>query len=1724
MLLLLLFPLVDHICTYVYMYVIHSFPFPLPTRVLLVQVLKLNCSWSKSQTASLSDLQISFPCHNEDITHTDTNIKMKLFNLFNRNANVRPLVREETAVEEEEETMKVVRLSKVLKLYGGQRHPKIVLCDAFLEKRQLVEWRFVPHGSIIIYVSHERIGTEHPDPVGTQMYHLLYTLERLQKGEISRTDMDAFHSLLYKHNHTTTAEEWKRILNSEKTYIWYDGFSVPRSRQEEGFRSIPSYIRRCDFMIILAPGCTHSDRIDPRTKRRMNLCYRTYRLRARCVFELFCAFLTTRGGEKARPVLLVRSGTGTPNWISALECQKLAVGTSRFECCEENHTTMKKCRRPLCLAILDRLIDERAHSLLKANRYEEARVTVCLKRWWLRGLKYMRKEIFSISTFKATLRWHQAIDGEWFDRCDFPVLLYASLNDRVCVVKELLESLPKNNASLRAKYLQSSIPKSGLASLGFTGQTSALHCAMAGASKEVVALLLKHGADPFETDVTGNDPFMFASIFGRPDNVKFWLNRFPGWDLERKNKIVGGFALGHAVYMGPNRLRLVKILLDHGASLNYITDHGSSILTDLCSSEDTDPEILQLVLGNIKKKSRVNFKRRGRTLKWRNIYRLARLLTRNKLINSGLMAALAQDSGSTALHYAVQREDVDVVNILVESGANPTITNDIGKTSVDCCEDFPELKGALKRLIQQRRGKGRKITTLHRRNSTATDMKFPMYLIPLNQLHRLYGGKNPRYERIEAHQVMKSRQELMRWEDLPIDAHIIFVSHEWVGWNHPDPHGIQLKTFLRVMKRLQCGEIERVDMTPFHRILFKQNESTTSDEWKEILDTAYVWFDWGSMPQPSACPPGTSNDEIDKLGVNLGKAVKSIPAYVEKSDFVAIVAPGCLHADRRDRETNLRTKTCYRTYRSRGWCVLEMFASYLSRYKTKPILLITSKEGKPEWVSSLEIQTLAVGTCDFTCCQRNHIFGDRTVPCDRGITRSILETLIDHKVKYFFEINDEMRARLCTCHKGWWVRTEESPKETCSESLDSFKKFLRWKTDDEWKDCGGVSILFYAVLRNDTEAVRLLISGSSGIEKDRINEYLFKDGLVEFSIPARVSALFCAMIISSVNIVRMLLESGADPKISDMNGADPFIYASVMGRVQNIKLWLSRFPRWNINRGTTLNGSSALHAAVYFGRNKLQTVQALVELGGADLNVLNHGGASVLSNAVDSVDSNVDVVRYLLSKRLKYGVNYRRQAQTTKYQFMYGLARGLLRTRVATSSLLLELAYESGATPLQYAAQRGDIEVVELLMEHGAEPSIKNDMGRDVLSYCKAFPEIKTAIERVKRENERVHGGISATATRETSHAGTVTSTTKRPKDFTLQRRLSTATSKKYDMYLLNITTMFVLFGDDEDRKDNIDICHQHLLEKGKLTRFEDLPLGTFVIFVSHQWNGFNHPDPNGRHIHVLCKTLRDLRDGVHEVVSTEPFSVLTYKQNVTTSASEWRELLSNAYIWFDFWCQPQPSMAKGTNEFHRLQNELRLAIESVASYVERSDTMIVLAPPCVHEDQIDARTGRKLFTGYRSWRRRGLCVLELFCAFLSRRKTHPVLLVRSAVDIPMWMSPMESLKLAVGESDFTCCDTNHRGYDGKTPMSCSRPIAATVINALIDAKIRDLLTKNAVVRIVFLFSLSLSLSFKTSHSHFTLLNITLRYIHVCLPLYVRIGFAVLSIRRNRTGVDQKSF
>ena len=91
--------------------------------------------------------------------------------------------------------MWLVNYQTMIRRYGGQRHPRLDSYDTLKDSGELVEWRYVPLDATSIYISHEWTGSSSPDHDGTQMYHLLRLLRRLREGEISRTDMDAFHSL-----------------------------------------------------------------------------------------------------------------------------------------------------------------------------------------------------------------------------------------------------------------------------------------------------------------------------------------------------------------------------------------------------------------------------------------------------------------------------------------------------------------------------------------------------------------------------------------------------------------------------------------------------------------------------------------------------------------------------------------------------------------------------------------------------------------------------------------------------------------------------------------------------------------------------------------------------------------------------------------------------------------------------------------------------------------------------------------------------------------------------------------------------------------------------------------------------------------------------------------------------------------------------------------------------------------------------------------------------------------------------------------------------------------------------------------------------------------------------------------------------------------------------------------------------------------------------------------
>ena len=138
-----------------------------------------------------------------------------------------------------------------------------------------------------------------------------------------------------------------------------------------------------------------------------------------------------------------------------------------------------------------------------------------------------------------------------------------------------------------------------------------------------------------------------------------------------------------------------------------------------------------------------------------------------------------RDSGTTALHYASRRGDVEIVELLLSHGADPNVKNSLGVDAASMATAFPELKGMLEKRerMMKLRGAGKKtgaVEVLGKRISTATPIQHEMWLISLETLLMLYGEGSHGHV-MEVHQKLRDKF-LTPWHSVSADAEIIFVS------------------------------------------------------------------------------------------------------------------------------------------------------------------------------------------------------------------------------------------------------------------------------------------------------------------------------------------------------------------------------------------------------------------------------------------------------------------------------------------------------------------------------------------------------------------------------------------------------------------------------------------------------------------------------------------------------------------------------------------------------------------------------------------------------------------------------------------------------------------------------------------------------------------------------------------------------------------------------------
>ena len=127
--------------------------------------------------------------------------------------------------------------------------------------------------------------------------------------------------------------------------------------------------------------------------------------------------------------------------------------------------------------------------------------------------------------------------------------------------------------------------------------------------------------------------------------------------------------------------------------------------------------------------------------------------------------------------------------------------------------------------------------TLARSGATAVDMQSEMWLMPVADFVAL--------STLEPHQKMLEQKKLVRWDSSM--RHVLFVSHQWTSFDHPDHTHQQLRTMQRLLVRMFCGQCPDTAPVFADAAVFPKSVRVTTAEWQRIVPDAFIWMDYFSV-------------------------------------------------------------------------------------------------------------------------------------------------------------------------------------------------------------------------------------------------------------------------------------------------------------------------------------------------------------------------------------------------------------------------------------------------------------------------------------------------------------------------------------------------------------------------------------------------------------------------------------------------------------------------------------------------------------------------------------------------------------------------------------------------------------------------------------------------------------------------------------------------------------
>ncbi|KAJ5365134.1 hypothetical protein N7517_008020 [Penicillium concentricum] len=195
-------------------------------------------------------------------------------------------------------------------------------------------------------------------------------------------------------------------------------------------------------------------------------------------------------------------------------------------------------------------------------------------------------------------------------------------------------------------------------------------------------------------------------------------------------------------------------------------------------------------------------------------------------------------------------------------------------------------------------------------------------------------------------------------------------------------------------------------------------------------------------------------------------------------------------------------------------------------------------------------------------------------------------------------------------------------------------------------------------------------------------------------------------------IVQFLLDKGADPNNLYYGDRTPLMWASVEGQTSAIQVLL----KWGVELETkNSKGQTALSFAA-MGWSTEKAIQLLLE-NGADVNSEDNDGRSMFFHAA-SEDEHTNLIALFTSTKIR---NIHQPDRYGRTPLHVAATRGHLQpilTLLNTDGVELEIKDYRGHTALHCAAACPRIQVVQLLLENGADINSEDNDGRSVFSHA----------------------------------------------------------------------------------------------------------------------------------------------------------------------------------------------------------------------------------------------------------------------------------------------------------------------------------------------------------------------------------------------------------------------